>query len=273
MRVPTAWLLFGLSSLVVAQEAAKPEPAKQEAPKKILLHEDVQQLLSRETRDAAMTRILARGEHRGPGTYAEPTQKARVGHVVMCPQPSGPPIFAVFLLGSMHKRENVAGGHLITVAGDGAIVRCWCGNNSLEADAVFEDVNGDGVVDRIETMNCGVEGGGNVRVLFVLPITEAVMPTLRIAIEWREPSLAEWQTAWRVVRAGGGEPVRVQIGPRDPKTGEPSKVTAEWRWHAERKAWVGPGGGPGQSFVRMPPEGWPSLEEFAAGQRAKAEGR
>jgi hypothetical protein len=232
-----------------------------------LLHREVQQLLSRQTADAALLAILTRGDHRGPGTYTEPVKPSVVKHVVMCPQPKGPPIFAVFVRGIDKGEYCEAKGHLITVAADGAILRCWRGDDVVEG--TFEDVNDDGIVDRVDTIDCRV-AGGLVRELYVLPITEQGLAALRVAVEFRAGDPVpgkETEVAWRVQRAGGGKPARIQIGPRDAETGGLTKVTAEWSWLAKRSAWVGPGGGPGSAFVRLPPEGWEGLEEFAAAQR------
>jgi hypothetical protein len=75
------------------------------------------------------------------------------------------------------------------------------------------------------------------------------------------------QMGWRVDPCGDGEPAWIRIGPKDPKTGDLKEVVAEWRWYGDRKSWVGPGGGPDQPFVRLPPVGSAGLEEFLAAQR------
>jgi hypothetical protein len=235
------------------------------------LHRDVQLLLARETADAALEAILTRGEHRGPGDYLEPVKAHAVRHVVMCPQPKGLPLFAVFVRGLKNNDYREAKGRLILVAADGAIVRCWRGDNV--AEGTFEDVNDDGIVDRVDTIDYGVEGGGLVRELYVLPIVADGLAALRVAFDFRPDRQPGGKDglAWRVQRAGNGKPARIQLGPRDPATGELISVTAEWSWLASRSAWVGPGGGPGHVFVRLPPDGWAGLEEFAAAQRQAAE--
>ena len=227
-------------------------------PRKPYIHSDVQQLLGQESRGAALRRILGRAQYRGPGKYTEENKKCDVRHVVMCPQPKGPPLFAVFVSGFFNRQMHTPKGHLILVASDGVIVRCYQGNNL--ADGVFADVNGDGIVERIEQMCYGWGEGTKVKVreLFVLPMTEEVVPSLRIAFD------VDCEiTGWRVIPAKGKNPARVQIGPKNTKTGEIEKVTGEWKWNAKLSAWVGPGGGPNQDFIRLPPVGHVGLKEFA----------
>lgn len=233
------------------------------------LHPDVEALLARESRQQGMERILARGAYRGEPAYEEGQRPFRVGHVVVCPQQRGLPMFAVFGVRVADPSVHRARGHLIQVASDGVIVRCWQGNNVVDDAAVFADVNLDGVVERIETMNYRFgERDETVRELFVLPVVEGATPSLRVAIEVsaRQPA-REPQMGWRVEPGDAGQPATIRIGRKDVETGGLKDVIAEWRWQADRSTWIGPGGGPDQEFVRLPPDGTEELEAFAAARR------
>jgi hypothetical protein len=255
-----------LGALIVASVKGQDGQSPQ-----LRIQPDVQLLLALETRDAAMVRILARGEYRGPGDYKEREQDFEVGHVVMCPQARGLPLFAVFSLdldvNLVEGPPHVARGGVAIVASDGALVRWWRAHNL--AKGVFADVNEDGIVERVETMTCvlGEAKDTTVRELFVLPVTEEMVPSLRVAFDVvHNRNLAdepEHATAWRVLPAREGQPARVQIGPKDARTGDLSSVAAEWTWKKENSAWVGPGGGPSMAFVRLPPIGVEGLYEFA----------
>lgn len=254
-------VLLASQALAVAQ-ATPPVPT---------IAPDVQRLLWLDSRDAALGRIVERGMHRGSGNYAETDKTLTVRHVVVCPQLVGPPLFALFVeshaleargIRITRSTEDAASckGHLIMVAADGAIVRCYLGNNHVEG--VFADANGDSVIDRVETMRYANidDQAAPVSELFVLPITEEVTPSLRIAFDAGEP---RDRTAWRVVPASANTPPRVEIGPSDPATGGLRSVTATWTWDKKLRAWTGPGGGPGQAFMRIPPVGHQELKEFA----------
>lgn len=245
--------------------AAVPVVAQDDADKRPTLHPDVALLLAPDHRDEALFRLLERGEHRGPGEYTEHVERHIVNHVVTCPQARGLPVFAVFVKDSDSK-PNTPTGHLIQVTSDGAILRCWRGNN-LISDGLCADINRDGIVERVETMNYGVrENDMDVHELFVLPMTEEVQPTLRIAMGARpQAELFEpWPLGHRVIPTTDEQQARIQIGPVDPKTGELQKVVAEWRWHSEKHVWLGPNGAPDKDFMVLPPVGREGIHEFAA---------
>jgi len=239
-----------VAALAAAQQPPEPK-----------LHADVRALLDDDDRDAAMQRILRRGDYRGPGTYEERAASCEVMHVVRCEQKRGGPIVAVFVHAFGKKRPNVSKGHLIKVTADGAILRCWQGYNMVFHE--FDDINGDGIVERVEMINYSMAGRSVVRELFVLPVTADVQPALRIAIGLRpKDSKADFPLGYRVKKATQKDAARIQIGPVDKKTGGLSRVTAEWRWHAKHEAWVGPAGGPNKEYVVLPPVGHDGLEEF-----------
>lgn len=264
--IPSQLLHWALVSAIAIEcvIAQAPTPAQTIAP-------DVQRLLWLDSRDAALGRILERGIYRGPGEYKESDRTLTVRQVVICPQLSGPPLFAVFVRShaleadglhviDSNTEASLFKGHLIQIAADGAIVRCYLGNNRV--DAAFADINGDQVIDRVETMRCSSidDQEAHVTELFVVPVTEEAAPTLRIAFDAGEP---RDRSTWRVVPASNTAPARIELGPRDPATGGLKSVTATWSWDRKLRGWTGPGGGPGQSFMRLPPAGHRELKEFA----------
>ena len=240
---------------------------------------DVQRLLWLDSRDAALGRILERSVYRGPGTYTETDRTLAVRQVVVCPQLSGAPLFAVFVTSHALEAKGIRiipspgegspfKGHLILIACDGTIVRCYMGNNIVEG--MFADINGDQVIDRVETIRYADidEKEARVTELCVVPVTEEMTPTLRIAFDAGDP---QDRSAWRVVPASAGGPLHIELGPKDPATGGLQSVTATWIWDGKLRAWTGPGGGPGQPFMRLPPLGHQELKEFAL-QRPKPRG-
>jgi len=254
--------------------AAVPVVAQDDRPARPTLHPDVALLLAPDHRDEALFRLLERGEYRGPGDYTESAQRFEVTHVVPCPQARGLPIFAVFVKGATKSQPNTPTGHLIKVTADGAILRCWLANNVV-SEGLCADVNRDGIVERVETMNYGVRDSDmTVRELFVLPMTEEVQPTLRIALgarprsEFGEP----WPLGHRVIPATDEQQARIQIGPVDPETKELKEVVAEWRWHSKKHVWLGPNGAPDKDFMVLPPVGHDGIDEYAATQ-ARKQGR
>lgn len=229
-----------------------------------LLDADVQQLLAHESRDAALGRIVARGEYRGPGDYTEKDRALKVGHVVMCPQQRGLPIFAVFCLGAASRSPNRAAGHVILVASDGVMLRCW-GNNNVVSHQ-FEDINEDGVVDRVDVTRYVMGEAEDLLVweLSVTPVDERGIPSLRVALDvGNRADAPPMRFAWRVIARDERGPPRLQLGSRGVKAGEVSKVWAEWKWDREKKAWLGPVGGLQEAFLRLPPDGFSEISEFA----------
>ena len=179
---------------------------------------------------------------------------------MVCPQQVGPPLFAVFLETSWDDEEpHRPGGHVVLVASDGALVRYYAGANLL--DGVIGDLNADGLVDCADVINHGLGDGLEARVLYVVPVTEAQRPRLRVAFS---PGRTTAPWVWRAVDDPEGPALQIELGPPDPRTGELAEVHARWRWSSEEREWIGPEGGLDQPFLRLPPEGKDELRAFAA---------
>lgn len=269
MRSARACITFLTSWTVLAAvvptglTAQQPAPVQEIAP-------DVQRLLWMDSRDAALARIVARGAYRGPGTYTEDDKKLTVRNVVVCPQPVGPPLFAVFVTSRNLEEKGIRIirsdaynsrpiGHLIQVAADGTIVRCPGSNNVV--DGTFADINSDGVIERVESISYTDIEDTELKVheVCVQPVVEGAMPSLRVAYSAGDaPALT-----WRAIPTEGKAPSRVQLV-RPPEPGlQRERIVATWTWNKELRQWTGPGGGPGQEFMRLPPDGYAELKEFA----------
>ena len=206
-------------------------------------------------------------------------------HVVVCEQPQDLPLYVVFLEDRSRSsfREvwpewagapGEARGWFQVVASDGALVRR--SYNLLPAWDTLADVNGDGGVELFssggvsESTRNGAAGESVARVrttvLVVVPVVEPLIPSFRVVYN---PTLGEQllstatEFAYRVLPANSSHPAVIQLGPGDPDTNKITEVVAEWELDADGRGWVGPGGGLGRSFMRLPPAGYAEVDEFA----------
>lgn len=272
------------------------------------IHADVQLLLQRETRDEAFARIVARGVYRGPGDYVESSELGyEVRHVILCPQAEGAPLFAVFIdeirapdppyvveTGQVKLEiplqfrwlgpgPHVPRGHIAIVASDGALIRLYAGANVVHGK--LEDINADGILDYVESTGAAVGDDLFAQQLWVLPITEEMQPSLRVAFDPLvidlTASVEEIQEAakkarprpltYRILRAeyehgtGDNEPrlsvARIELGTTD-QNGAFAETIATWAWNSEASRWDGPEGGETEQFIRLPPSGWKEIRDF-----------
>lgn len=240
MRILTAFALV-LCGTCIAGEGARNVPdkgAKQVANRQAAWDTDVLDLFSLEKRDAALQRILKKARYPDKPAYKE-DDAGQVKEVVVCPQPKKKPLVTVFAR-SEHDPEDVSprSGHFIVIRNDGLILPFYHGANSL--DGHFRDLNGDGVIDYIDSWGMGY-GDGTVTGLHIVPIREEFVPSL--VIFWRERAFQ-----WRLHQPDLERLPTVQIVKTN-RLGEVLEIVAEYQWSAAKKQWEGPEGSPKKGFL------------------------
>ena len=239
-------------------------------------------LLRLDRRESAFQELFARKRYRGEGTYVE-KNAGTVRHVVVCPQPKAPPILAVFARPTW-EGDPIYGppgtppppdaqpradeklhrplGHLILFDHAGVIVRFPSGANLI--DGAFFDVNGDGIVEAVQSWTVGVGENRSVEQIVVVPIVEPLRPALRVAYHRRGPGLDESERWSWSLESGGEDAIHdLVLGP----VGENGTVISRVRyeWSAEDARWVGPDGGADQPYQRVLVRGHEPLVEYANG--------
>lgn len=128
------------------------------------------------------------------------------------------------------------------------------GNNFIDG-GILHDVNGDGVLERLELANMGVydsrEGEPNISVqlLEVHAVTMSPRPLLRVVLNWHHRDLdlsLRWKWALRNMDSDGIK--EIVIGP---PTEDGIEVKAIFRWDAEPGRYTGPSGGRDTHFITL----------------------
>jgi hypothetical protein len=201
----------------------------------------VSQLSDPDRRDDAFRMILSWQKYRSKPSAPERIFKP-LRHVVVCPQKKGPPIIAVFPMSSYEQRAAPK-GHVILIDADGAIIPCYINANSIDDHSEFKDVNGDGVVDEISTINFS-----SAQVLHILPVTRDQIPALNIVLKESGFNKTEW--SWRLAETNEPGVFSIELGPLDADTGQ-LVPKARYQWSKETSAYVGPAGGGNLPFMRL----------------------
>jgi len=122
---------------------------------------------------------------------------------------------------------------------EGRVVRPF-GNNTILEYGTISDINGDGVIERVDSRLCGVEGVRNVSVLTVSAVETKAEPLLTVVLNWDND---EW--IYRLTDQDGDGVSDIEAGPRT-KAGLTPK--AIWKWDRTKHAYVGPQGEAGDHF-------------------------
>lgn len=216
------------------------------------------QLADPETREQALYELLKAQRYRWWSNWGsewdhnEEVTRHRINHVVICPQPSGGPIYAVFVGFPYPGPESGPGkakGPLILVDSLGFLRQCYQNNDFVEG--TFEDINGDGLVEFADAMWTG-HCGRKVLHLAVVPITHAQRPILSVALAgpFGEGKPNQY---WRLSGPDQDGICDIELDPawRPGKQFCPGVV---YKWSKEKAAYDGPVGGQGMSFMRLDPE-------------------
>jgi hypothetical protein len=201
-------------------------------------NKDVVRLFSPAERDEALQKLLKEARYPKDAAYKE-DDAGKIKDVVLCPNPNGRPMVTVFAE-TPHGRVDVPArsGHFIIIRNDGMIIPFYCGANSL--DGYYRDLNGDGVIDYLESWDFGYDEG-NLTGLHLVPITEKFIPAL--VVYWKDGDFT-----WRLIESEPGRDYKVEIG--STKRGR-FELVAEYKWSKDEKRWVGPEGSVDAGFVRV----------------------
>jgi hypothetical protein len=235
----------------------------------------IKNLLDPVMRNAALDKLMQLNHYKGG-----PTGTVIVNHVVVCPQPQGEPLYAVF------KDEHYAVwsgagpgkplGHVLLFDSDGKYVPFYLNANAPWG--VFADVNGDGIVENVRAISYGGLRSA-ATVLLVIPIMEKPVPLLCLAYNPKHRKTGTW--AWQVADARKDGVLQIQLGPVVSILGDPAHSREDngtnkqinpvvtYTWDKDKKAYVGPAGGDDQPFKRIAPEK-PLEEQIASFNSAPA---
>lgn len=200
---------------------------------------NVLDLMRLDRRDSALTALLRQAKYPPEPAYRE-ERSDPIKEVVLCPQTTNLPMFAVFLRSSYTPVDstNNRSGHFILFSADGTIIPAYSGANSL--DGRFEDFNGDGILDCVDAWCMGF-GEYTFSGLHVIPVTPAQQPVLQILYD-------DERLSWRSVPSTNNVTQRIQLGRQ---TNHAFTVVAEYTWSSASATWEGPDGGLGRDFIRV----------------------
>lgn len=201
----------------------------------------VSRLTDPASRDDAFRTILSWQKYRSKPSAPERIVKS-LRHVAVCPQKSGPPLYAVFPK-TTYEQRAAPKGHIILIDADGAIIPYYLNANSINDSSEFKDVNGDGVIDEIGTI-----GFGDAEVLHILPVTRDQTPSLNIVLQENGLNRTEW--SWRLSETHQSGVFAIELGPLDPGTSG-LVPKARYEWSNETSSYAGPAGGGDLPFMRL----------------------
>lgn len=234
----------------------------------------VAQLTNLEHRDEALAELMRLNEMRH-------TTRRKINHVLVCPQESSGPLYAVFVESkdAVNKRYGLGPGKPLggvkLFDSDGNFIPYYCKANFIQG--IFADVNGDGIIENIDSLHTGSrEESWFAKVLHVISITKEPRPILCIAYDRERKSKEPW--AWRAVDLDNDGILEIQFGPVIRVNGNVSTSIYDdgrnkeidpivtYRWSADEKDYVGPDGGNDRHFERIDPEN--RLQELGAFARS-----
>jgi hypothetical protein len=204
-----------------------------------MFHPVVVKLLSVNERQQAFEEIISWQKYRGEITY---TAKVReVGHVVLCPQIEGTTLFAVF-----HGAEGKAEGWYTLLTGGGEIVPCYNHYNFISQYDVFDDINGDGIIERVYGSRLSPLHFSEVQYegVVVLPMTFPQKPSL-IVVYNIEKNVERWR--WQL-RKYLNNPDIIEI---QKKTSTYMETMASYKWCPFSNTYNGQEGGIDKDFWRI----------------------
>ncbi|MBN2714672.1 MAG: hypothetical protein JXX14_02385 [Deltaproteobacteria bacterium] len=222
----------------------------------------VRQLLSLENRLDAFVELANRaGES---FKFRDDLPYDPIANVIVCPQPEGPPLFAVF-----HRKPLPNGSFYSTgfslIDSNGEFHKIY--ENANVAGGIFQDVNDDTVVDKVDDTKVR-KNNDWYRQLTIVPMTKAPQQPALIIIM----NPVDW--TWRSEATDNPNIMKIHVGPKPkgpkPKEGEMMTPSATWVWDATQKSYIGPDGGIGHQFMRISARDYaalitPFIAQFAPG--------
>jgi len=164
--------------------------------------------------------------------------------------------------GRLEKRGDLV---IYAFAEDGREIRPFGGYNLLFG-GMIADINGDGFVERVDYINCRVEGVQKVQVLEISAVHEESRPLLTVLYNWGDKADWDYQFADR----DNDGVIEIEFGP---VVGQGAiKPKAVFTWSREKSAYVGPEGKQGAHFRVLPQEAQGRTDIWAQFRRLKEDG-
>ena len=163
--------------------------------------------------------------------------------------------------GRLAKRSNLV---IYAFAGDGSVIHPFGGDNMME-HGIIADLNSDGLIERADLTNYGVEGARFARVFEIQVVREKAVPLLAVLYDWGDHDDWDYQFA----DANDGT-IEIQFGPVI--GGGAVKPKAVFRWDKTRKAYIGPEGKGADHFRVLNIDAAKGLDAWAELNRLKAAG-
>lgn len=150
---------------------------------------------------------------------------------------------------------------LIVFDPQGREIRPFGGNNMI-SDGCVADFNHDGIVDRIDTLNCGIADGFSVRVVEVQSFERKSRTLLNVLYDWH-PDEADEENAWAFECFDEENDGFLEIG-FGPKEAE-RKREVVFRWNQETQTYLS-AELPKQQRVKVLPreDAWAALKKLKA---------
>jgi DNA-binding transcriptional ArsR family regulator len=261
--------LIAAAALIVALDSSAAKPptdAEQVAFAKLSGKELIKQLADDKSRPRAFFELLRRAE---PGKHAD-FKKFEFGHynsrLLVCPQGKPQPPIYLVLYGFEGGPETESSSDAYVIkkpselfpptppgpggaaemepaicafTAEGRVVRPF-GHDTVLSHGTLADINGDEIVELVDSMTYGVEGGGTATILTVWAVKAKAEPLLTLLLNWEKD---EW--TYRLADQDGDGVSDIEAGPRTAAGFMPKAV---WKWDRAKRAYVGPRGEVGDHF-------------------------
>jgi hypothetical protein len=120
------------------------------------------------------------------------------------------------------------------------------GNTVFDDPGVLADINGDGLIERVDSTCYGVKGIGSAKVLEVSVVEKVERPILRVLYNW---DTEDW--ACRLTDSDQDGVLDIEFGPT---TVQEQEQTVVYRWNGATQSYDGPPGGAGDHVRVLAPK-------------------
>ena len=131
----------------------------------------------------------------------------------------------------------------------GGLQETFQGDSKLGDPGIVADINGDGLLEQVESNNHYLKGIRNAQVLQISVVEKVARPILAVLYNWQED---DWSC--RLTDADQDGVYDVVFGPKD---GLEQAQTVVYRWNRDNQAYEGPAGGEGSHVRRLAPKDVP----------------
>ncbi|XHR26746.1 MAG: hypothetical protein ACFUZC_12390 [Chthoniobacteraceae bacterium] len=155
-------------------------------------------------------------------------------------------------------RPDLDGKVLLFIDSNGQVQWPHGGSNLGHIGTIIADINGDGVLERIDHENYGFDGPDDKDIKFQMLEIKTIEATprllLTVVFNWHPNAADPANRWWFDVKYRAGEPFPViELGPQPGEhEGAPiEKATVEYHWDQADGRYIGPEGKPGDHFRRL----------------------